>query len=925
MSRRRSMQKPATLAAALLAATTVSAHALDDGEIAASTEGALKANVANALQVGPIAPQSLAAALDEFATRTKLQVVYRSEVAATLSTKGSAANLSPEQTLEALLHGTGLRYQFINERTVAIRPAAEEGAPALQSTSAAQHSLQKTNLRLAQSDGAARGRAESSSTEVDSSEDSNALASTGAEKIEIEQLIVTGSHIRGAQNLSSPMITFDRQDIEAGGYATTQQLIQSLPQNLNSLSDRTFDQVNGGMGVTESYAGSGLNLRGLGGDATLVLVNGRRLVASGNGSFADISLIPLSAIERVEILTEGASAIYGADAVGGVVNIIMRRDFSGAESRVRYGSVTDGDHEEWQAGQLFGHAWGSGQAMISYEYYDRTQLRSDDRDSFVAQPGIYEDAVLIPAQKRHGAFAMLSQRLGERVEASADLFYGRRETLSGFTSGAVPYSVLTAGEQYGAAAALSVNVAADWNVRMSGSFDRSESDMEQWLQSSTLMFSEGNNSELSSLELAAEGSLFRLAGGDVRLAIGAQHREQSLDGTTAAYAVPVDRSIDAVYAEMLIPIVGSHNRRRGVESLSFNLASRYEEYSDFGSSFNPKLGVAWEPLRGLNVRGTWGTSFKAPLLVQMNPNREYVYVTEGQYLTEQGPATVILRSGSGEGLRPEESTNWTFGFDVSPIGKHWTVSATYFDIDYDKRIRTPFPGGYDTPRVLLDPTYAVVYDRNPQRAHVEQLMAHPNALCLTAQFGMCESMPDASEVAAIIDGRYRNLAGVRQSGIDMSASYEIASALGDWMLQVGGTHLLESREQLIPGGAQLDASNDVWRPADTRLRGALSFARGAFKAAGFINYIDSYPDRRRGIDSSLQRSHVASWTTIDATLLLELGKVGGWLKNSVLMFSANNVFDRAPLYVGNDYGFVYDGVNADPRGRFLSLQVTASW
>src|SRR5690606_31931103 len=130
----------------------------------------------------------------------------------------------------------------------------------------------------------------------------------------------------------------DRQDIERSGYATTQDLVRSLPQNLSTVSDTTFGAANGG--IDTGYGGSGVNLRGLGSESTLVLVNGRRLAAAGRGDFVDVSLIPLSAVERVEILTDGASAIYGSDAVGGVVNLILRKNFEGAETRLRYGAVS---------------------------------------------------------------------------------------------------------------------------------------------------------------------------------------------------------------------------------------------------------------------------------------------------------------------------------------------------------------------------------------------------------------------------------------------------------------------------------------------------------------------------------------------------------------------------------------------------------
>src|SRR6185312_10051286 len=113
--------------------------------------------------------------------------------------------------------------------------------------------------------------------------------------------------------------------------------------------------------------GTGVNLRGLGNAATLVLVNGHR-VAPGNtaGNFVDISMIPLYAVERIEVVTVGASAVYGADAVGGVVNIILGRNLDGAETRARYGSVTSGSTTERQVGQTLGHGWDTGTVQLIY-------------------------------------------------------------------------------------------------------------------------------------------------------------------------------------------------------------------------------------------------------------------------------------------------------------------------------------------------------------------------------------------------------------------------------------------------------------------------------------------------------------------------------------------------------------------------------
>jgi outer membrane cobalamin receptor len=99
--------------------------------------------------------------------------------------------------------------------------------------------------------------------------------------------------------------------------------------------------------------GAGVNLRGLGSDATLVLVNGHRLSPTGAGNFVDISQIPVGAIDRIDVVTDGSSAIYGSDAVGGVVNIRLRNDFDGAETRLQYGSMADGGPDEYGVEQTF--------------------------------------------------------------------------------------------------------------------------------------------------------------------------------------------------------------------------------------------------------------------------------------------------------------------------------------------------------------------------------------------------------------------------------------------------------------------------------------------------------------------------------------------------------------------------------------------
>ena len=189
----------------------------------------------------------------------------------------------------------------------------------------------------------------------------------------LEQVNVTGSLIRGVQDTVAPLLYLKQQQLAMADYETVQDALYSQP--ILSLNGPRED-----LGIDANYQyGAGLDLRGLGVGATLVLVNGQRQPLSGlNGDFVDVSTIPLSAVQRIEVLPDGASALYGSDAIAGVVNIIMRNHFDGAQSQVRYGTAIGG-RREMMASQLLGTHWSGGQAMLAYEYSDETPLAAAAR------------------------------------------------------------------------------------------------------------------------------------------------------------------------------------------------------------------------------------------------------------------------------------------------------------------------------------------------------------------------------------------------------------------------------------------------------------------------------------------------------------------------------------------------------------------
>ena len=196
---------------------------------------------------------------------------------------------------------------------------------------------------------------------------------------ELGEIVVTGSRVRGAvAPVGSPIIQVDRTEIEASSAMTTDRLLQELPQVLDlGVSENSRAQAGGAGNIV--YANS-INLRGIGPNATLTLLDGHRMTS--NTRSVNPSVIPTLGLERIEVVADGSSAIYGSDAIAGVVNLIPRRNLDGVEANARYGRSEDGAFDELQVGIAGGKIWDTGQVMVAYEHVDRSNLSGDDRDFF---------------------------------------------------------------------------------------------------------------------------------------------------------------------------------------------------------------------------------------------------------------------------------------------------------------------------------------------------------------------------------------------------------------------------------------------------------------------------------------------------------------------------------------------------------------
>jgi len=287
----------------------------------------------------PVPAGDLAPALDAYARQTGVQLVYRADKLRGARTRGVQAGLPPQQALDRLLQGSGLVAQRDGEGAVLIVPAP----------------------LLAQAGPAPAPRPAPAPVPQ--------AAPAPAPVTELQTLQVTGSRIpRADLEGPAPVTLITADDIRAGGFTSVPDVMQSLTQN----GGETQSQQSAG-GADFSPGAQQVDLRGLGPNHTLVLVNGRRIADfpmpfGGRSNFTDISSLPLGMIDRIEVLTGSASAIYGSDAISGVVNFILKRKADGTTVDYRYGQTERGDAESHRLNLSSGFSRGNFDLIAGLEY-----------------------------------------------------------------------------------------------------------------------------------------------------------------------------------------------------------------------------------------------------------------------------------------------------------------------------------------------------------------------------------------------------------------------------------------------------------------------------------------------------------------------------------------------------------------------------
>ena len=275
-----------------------------------------------------------------------------------------------------------------------------------------------------------------------------AIAQEGVE--EVERIAVTGSRInRTDVETASPVTVISSDFIAKSGFTSVQEILSMQPAASGMSLGATSNNGSGGSAT--------VNLRGMGVQRTLVLLNGRRMVASGTGadSSVDLNTIPVSMIQSIEILKDGASAVYGSDAIAGVVNIITKKDFEGTEITAD-GSITDkGDGESGGFSILHGSELAGGNIVVGVQYSNRGEVIQSDRDfvpagesSFVpggSLGGMVPDGNggFVPREESYdytddsyaqtpnellSLFTTFNTEIADDTELSIDFMYTRRES-----------------------------------------------------------------------------------------------------------------------------------------------------------------------------------------------------------------------------------------------------------------------------------------------------------------------------------------------------------------------------------------------------------------------------------------------------------------------------------------------------------------
>ena len=320
-----------------------------------------------------IPSQNLNDALQSLALASKHRLLYSSELVDGKSSPAIKGQFTTEQAVRALLAGTNLSYEVTSDGLVLIRAVGDSASS--KAKSAGPTSMLTGPLgppiHLAQDSGRS-SQSSSENTQIGKYKSTASLPSEeGIERdSKLEEVTVTGSRIpTTVKQQVQPLRSYTREDIAISGQSTVGDYLNTLP-GVSNFRQGLFDV---------GYAGvQAIQLHGLPVGTTLTLLDGQRVDTSSSKGFFDVSNIPLAAIERIEVLPVGASAVYGADALAGAVNFVLRKNFQGFDVNANVGHGTDVTDKGVNA--AWGTSWDRGSTTLIGTYQEQGAIRGDQRE-----------------------------------------------------------------------------------------------------------------------------------------------------------------------------------------------------------------------------------------------------------------------------------------------------------------------------------------------------------------------------------------------------------------------------------------------------------------------------------------------------------------------------------------------------------------
>ncbi|MBB5687822.1 TonB-dependent receptor domain-containing protein [Sphingobium boeckii] len=462
-----------------------------------------------------------------------------------------------------------------------------------------------------------------------------------------------------------------------------------------------------------------------------------------------------------------------------------------------------------------------------------------------------------------------------------------------------------------------------------------------------------------------DGELFALPGGGVKLALGTEYLSdafirrsspsggssrvgtfgsgyaglEDVNGNTilSAYGPATDleltRNVKSAFGELVVPIFGTDNATTLFRELTISAAGRYDKYSDFGDTFNPKFGVTWKPADSVRIRGAWGKSFVAPSLADDDRTAatsanfvNYPFllpsggligtVVNGSPVPAPGGRGQLVVLGSKPGIQSQKATTWSLGVDFDPVFiPDLHLSTTWWNIDYQGVISIPnftnpdfYSNFIGTPAVIFNPTPDQLAD----------ILAQTNVLSGTSCGGNPVGQP-LSGCYVIIDARKQNLARTKVSGLDFSVNYVKPTGFGSIDLAFNGNYELKRDLQATSASAfrdQLAANFSRFK-----FRASLGAQVQGLRAQVTWNHTQGY-DLDPAVGVGVPQTHVSSFNVFDVFLKYDVPSKGTF-ENLSFTLNVNNAFDQDPpeyrqqMIVPQSNGYI----NGSTLGRLIQFGI----